>query len=276
MGESVAAALNQVADRLERMAVRNADSESVIEAVADALDEVADRVDELDQSARSRHDRLTALLAEVRADVAKSAKADLRDVLEGVERVEAGLADLTSAGERLGSRMGRDRNADRQTATAMAQLAEASGHQTERLAELQRSGVPAVQRSISALDKRLAEVVRHQDEQSIASRAALDGVTETLARLATAQAEDLEQIMDTIDAKLDRPGDGDRAMVAQLAEVARQLEALRRRIPLRGRAPEMSDATIDALADRLVERMRSVRAQSTRPRRPAPDGASPE
>lgn len=264
--DTVADALVQVADRLECLVQRNTGQEDMVEAVADALDDLAGRVGELDQAGQSRHDHLMALIGEVR-----SARSD--------QSVDLGPVTTALANEAV-------------------QALNAAG---EQVAEQIRAAAtpPAGQSSVTAMTRiegRLSELTRQREENEQATRATLDALETTVGRLASAQAEDLERILDTveglatpadipasqsegdsqrlvrIEAELGAlarqpapvlPADTESAVGEQLASLGSQMEALRRRLAVRARTPALDDDAIDALADAVAARL-----AATKPMRP--------
>ena len=107
---------------------------------------------------------------------------------------------------------------------------------------------------------------------------------DAVERLAAAQAEDLERILEAVEAKSEetaapqrRPGDT--AVAEQLGLLVTQIEGLRRRIALRARpAPALDEATIEALAAAVAERLHAASLPvptEAPPRRRVGGGAKP-
>jgi hypothetical protein len=308
LSESVADALARVADRLEQLAVNNHDQQDVVEAVAAALDDVAARLDDLDASNRARHDRMLTAVADLRSKRGQAPPVNLEPVTSGLERIETFVEalvdasdDSAEAGQAVTSAVDRltaleatiaDRLGDATTAV-VRELTEAA----ERAANQIRTAAPPVtERStlaaITRIEGRMAELTRQRDEQDQATNEALEAVEETVSRLASAQAEDLERILDTVERAPDSPGvtavslapgDTDRldrieeelrklsrqprtagvaagiddSAAEQMANLSNQIENLRRRLAVRGRplAPALDAATLDAIADAVAARL---------------------
>ncbi len=311
LSDSVADALTQVADRLEHVALSNHAQQDIVESVAQALDDVAVRFDDLDSSSRSRHERMIAAIEDLRLKRVQSPPVNLGPVTTGLERVETLLEALVESG---------DGTADRVTAAAAAverlegmeatigdqfneavtgavrDLTETADRATDEI----KSAIPPVtERStlvaMARIEDRMAEMTRQRDEQDQATQEALDIVEETLSRLASAQAEDLERILDTVEnvppppapprpvpltlaaadaqrltriedelRKVNRQpksaimaSDVDSTALEQMAALGNQIEALRRRMAIRGRSetPGLDASTLEAIADAVVARL---------------------
>jgi hypothetical protein len=169
---------------------------------------------------------------------------------------------------------------------------------------------PLVDRSTTAaitrLEERVAELTRQRDEHERDTKATLDGLEETVGRLASAQAEDFERILDTIENQspaeppTDRPDAARLARiekaVADLAEtptsppgvedvaeqidaINKQLAAVRRRLPVRGRAGNggLDDRDLNELADLIAARLGAPAAnpRGANPRAAKPRAANP-
>lgn len=297
--ETMADALSQVADRLERLAQSNTGQEDVVEAVADALDDVTGRVDDLEQAEHSRHDRLMALIGEV-GTATDDRTVDLRPVTAALANIEVsvealtqsteddrGVAGLVERVEALESSLA-DRF-DRTTTEAVRALSSAVEQAAEQIKTA--SPRPVDLSSVTAMTRiedRLSELTRQREENEQATRATVEGLEEMVARLASAQAEDLERILDSVEnftapaetpvslvgvdaqrlARIEaelgvlaqqRPptlsAETESVVGEQLASLGTQLEALRRRLAVRARTPMLDDDAIDALADAVAARL---------------------
>lgn len=310
LSESVADALSQVADRLEQVALNNHGQQDMVESVAQALDDVAVRLDDLDSSNRSRHDRLIAAVEDLR--LKRGTPVDLEPVTRGLERVETLLEALADAAASTDSR---DETAAAAAVERLEGLEASIGARfneavtgavrdltetAERAADQIKAAVPpATERSTLAamarIEDRMAEMTRQRDEQDQTTQEALDILEETLGRLASAQAEDLERILDTVEnvppppappkplalplsavdvqrltriedelRKVSRqpksgilPSDVDSTALEQMTALGNQIEALRRRMAIRGRSetPGLDASTLEAIAEAVVARL---------------------
>lgn len=308
LSESVADALTQVAERLEQLALNNHGQQDVVEAVAQALDDVAARLDDLDSTNRSRHERTVAAIADLRSKRSQPPPVDLGPVTSGLDRVEtfvealvdaaddrAGTRDtLIAAVERLeGLQTTIADQLDQAASRAIGNLTDAA----ERAANQIKTAVPPVtERSTLAamtrIEGRMAEMSRQREEHDEAAQEALDAMEATVGRLASAQAEDLERILDTVEntpappdpatltlsaadaerlariedeiRKLSRQPratsvspDIDGTALEQMASLGNQIDALRRRMAVRARpqAPTFDAEALDAIAEAVAARL---------------------
>ena len=169
---------------------------------------------------------------------------------------------------------------------------------------------PVTERSTLAamtrIEGRMAEMSRQREEHDEAAQEALDALEETVGRLASAQAEDLERILDTVESapapqpatlslsapdaerlarieeelrKLGRQPkatgvapDIDGTALEQMASLGSQIEALRRRMAVRARpqAPTLDAETLDAIADAVAARLAPGSGPSEAPVKRAP------
>lgn len=294
LAESVATALGQVATQLERVAATNGDDRDVVEALAQALDDVAARMDELGEAASARHERLLSAVGAPDLQPVRTTLGRIEGLVEALaeasdepndaqSRMSAAIDRLERTAVSLSDRMSRS------TAAAMQSLNEA----TERATTQIKAAAPArseraATAALARLEERVAELSRQREEHERQTVSKLDGLEETVGRLADAQSEDLERILDSMEsvsqsaataasppegADADRlarleaavtellerpvsPAPSDAAVAEQLSKLGGQLEALRRRIAVRARpGPALDPATMRQLADVVVERL---------------------
>lgn len=312
LSDSVADALSQVADRLEQVALNNQGQQDVVESVAQAFDDVAARLDDLDSSDRSRHERLIGAVEDLRSKRGQSPPADLEPVTGGLERIETLIEALVDAADNSTSTEatavaaaverleGVEATMAGQINEAVTSVVRDLTETAERAADQIKAAVPpGTERSTLAamarIEDRMAEMTRQRDEQDQATQEALDILEETLSRLASAQAEDLERILDTVEnvppppappkplalplsavdvqrltriedelRKVNRqpksgilPSDVDSTALEQMAALGNQVEALRRRMAIRGRSetPGLNAITLEAIAEAVVARL---------------------
>jgi vacuolar-type H+-ATPase subunit I/STV1 len=142
---------------------------------------------------------------------------------------------------------------------------------------------PVVDRSTTSamvrLEERVAELSRQREADEATHKEYLESLGATVARLAAAQAEDLERILDTIEATRPPVQDDGDDRVGKLAESLEaiadlptttdelvtvvseqtaafnaQMEAVRRRLALRARTA-LDRPTLEQLADLVAERL---------------------
>lgn len=203
--------------------------------------------------------------------------------------------------ERLGLTVGSRFEAN--TTTAVEAINETVNQAIDRaIAEFKEVAPPLVDRSstaaITRLEDRVAELTRQRDEHDRETKGTLNGLEETVGRLASAQAEDLERIVDTIEAAAspgpitDKAYEGrlariESSLVAlseaapaptefgdvaeQFAMVNKQLTALRRRLPIRGRATAagLDEQSMEDLAVLIANHVLATTTASSRATTPA-------
>ncbi|MDQ6782608.1 MAG: hypothetical protein M3063_04005 [Actinomycetota bacterium] len=289
LNESVSASLTQIADQLSASADASAEHD---EGQAIGL-----HVEHLVEGTSDAVARIETL-AEMLIETAEERPVDLSE-------------HTTRTLERLGLTVGARMEAS--ATTAAQAIDEAVTEAIDRaIKEFKETAPPPVDRSttsaITRLEERIAELTRQQDTTDRQNKATLNSLEETVGRLASAQAEDLERILDTIDGvsttmgsasdRTDsdllerveaaiasitavgaRPGSTDdmtESITAQLQAVRRQMDAIRRRLPVRARTasatPALDERTVRQLADLVAEHLRTVataRGTAERPSRPA-------
>ncbi|MDQ6783143.1 MAG: hypothetical protein M3063_06830 [Actinomycetota bacterium] len=307
LSESVADALTQVADRLERLAINNQGRPDLVETVAQALDDVAARLDDLDSSNRSRHDRVVGALADLRSKRSQAPPGDLEAVTTRLGRIETFVEALVDAADdstgagTAAAAVGRleDLEAaigDRFSEVAASAVRSLSDAAERAASQIKAAAPPATERSTLAamtrIEGRMAEMSRQREEHEEAAKEVLDNLEETVSRLASAQAEDLERILDTVEGstgaakgasvslsttdaeRLARIEDGlhrlnrqqkvvngsaaiDGTALEQMVVLSNQIEALRRRMAVRARpqAPVLDADTLEAVAEAVVARL---------------------
>jgi hypothetical protein len=189
--------------------------------------------------------------------------------------------------ERLGLTVGARFEAS--TTTAVEAIDAAVDEAVDRaVTQFKEVAPPLVDRSATAaitrLEERIAELTRQRADHDQETKATLDALEETVGRLASAQAEDFERVVDTIEnappqpsptasadeERLDRiekavadlagtppnpPGLDD--VAGQIDAINKQLAALRRRLPVRGRAGTggLDDRALNELAALIAARI---------------------
>ncbi|MGI8751449.1 MAG: hypothetical protein ACR2MN_03915 [Acidimicrobiales bacterium] len=258
-----------VADASDRPAVTSTDGlEEVVEGTADAVTRIETLVEALIEASDARP-----------TDISEQSARTL---------------------ERLGLTVGARFEAN--TTNAVEAIDTSINEAIERaVSQFKEMAPPVVDRSTTAavtrLEERVAALTRQRDEHDRETKATLNGLEETVGRLASAQAEDLERILDTIEAAApptpppERPDvirlarieasiadlakepTGSKHSVdtvaQQLAAVSKQLEALRRRLPLRGRAAAagLDERSLSVLAALVAEHLQASAAPTAAPRR---------
>ncbi|HWG73078.1 MAG TPA: hypothetical protein VG184_03375 [Acidimicrobiales bacterium] len=223
--------------------------ETVVAALADASDDeaVVARIDEqfdainqaLDQAVRSQSGdsalaALDAQLGNIETLVTRALGPERAELLDNV------IERLTAIDQAVGQLSDRPADEMAEVAARLRRLETAVADVSRELTSAPTPAVPAAESPDPDALRRLEDAVE---------------------RLATAQAEDLERILDVVEAKPADPaapqrGLADAAVAEQLALMATQIEGLRRRIALRARpAPALDEVTIQALADAVVERL---------------------
>jgi len=166
---------------------------------------------------------------------------------------------------------------------------------------------PVVDRSTTAaltrLEERIAALTLQRDHHDRETKTTLEVLEETVGRLASAHAEDLEQILDTIEATATpavtaEPADEERlarieeaidtlvglpktteeltdSVAEQFVAFNAQMEAVRRRMSVRARATvTLDDTTLASLADLVATRLAHAnpagRTQAAGPAKPVP------
>lgn len=306
LGESVADALAQVADRLELLASNTSGQQDVIEAVTQALDDVATRVDDVDSSNRSRHDRILAAINDLHSKRTLPPAVDLEPVTKGLDRLGTLVVALVDASEgtpisadaltQMTERLeGVEATITNQVGSATADAVRSFTEAAERAANQIQNAAPAsTERStlaaITRVEGRLSELTRRREEHERTAKEVFDNIAETVSRLASAQAEDLERILDSVESisepaapptvslsasdaqrlagiedevrRLGRTqpatwGDVDGAVHEQMATLGAQIDALRRRMAVRARSqgPVLDAEALDAIADAVAARL---------------------
>jgi uncharacterized protein YoxC len=210
-----------------------------------------------------------------------------------VEASDARPADISEHSARTLERLGLTVGArfEANTTTAVEAIDVAVNEALERaVAQFKEMAPPPVDRSTTAaitrLEDRVAELTRQRDEHDKETKATLNGLEETVGRLASAQAEDLERILDTIEGVTPPAPPTDRPEAARLARIEKslatltdasqapsdlgdvaeqfdtvnkQLAALRRRLPVRGRqgGTGIDDRSLSELAALVAERIQA-------------------
>lgn len=320
LGDSVADALAQVADRLELLASKASGQQDVIEAVTQALDDVATRVDDVDSSNRSRHDRILAAIGDLQSKRNLPPAVDLEPVTKRLDRLGTLVVALVDASEetpisadaftQMTERLeGVEATITDQVGSATADAVRSLTEAAERAANrIQNAVPPSTERStlaaITRVEGRLSELTRRREEHERTAKEVFDNIAETVSRLASAQAEDLERILDSVESipepaapptvslaasdaqrlagiedelrRLGRTqpatgGDVDGAVLEQMATLGAQIDALRRRMAVRARSqgPVLDTEALDAIADAVAARL--APAGSRQPRATPPD-----
>jgi len=293
--DAVAGALAQIAVQLERVAAASGDQGSLLRALANSLEAVSGRV-----AAPADTDRHEELVASIEAIAARSAEPplappELRALRTSLDRVEGLVEALVDAAdepappavldERINVALGRLERLGKSMTDRVSQTTSSAVEDLSAAAEQLRAAAPADRHgavALTALEEQVAELVRQREDHERRSLKALGGMEETMAHLAEAQADDLERIMDRIDANapstVARPVDDERleriesALAAlsgrpddagpadpevsqQLAVLGNQIDALRRRLAVRARPPAFAASTIQDLADAVAARL---------------------
>ncbi|MDQ6946030.1 MAG: hypothetical protein M3256_07095 [Actinomycetota bacterium] len=302
LGESVADALAQVADRLERLAMTNSGQRDTAEAVTEALDDVAVRLDDLDSTGRARHDRIVAAVGDLRSKGSNVVPVDLGTLASRFERIDTFLVALMDANEdstdneekvtaALKRLEGLEATIAEQVSDAATGAVRTLTDAAERAAaQIKAAAPPMVDRSslaaMTRIEGRMAELTRQREEHEHAAKGRLDNLEETVGRLASAQAEDFERILDTVEnappasvslaasdaqrlARIEDQlrtlsrsppvgaADGDGTAGEQMAALGNQIEALRRRMAVRARpqAPVLDANAIETIAEAVAARL---------------------
>lgn len=276
------------------------DLEGVGSSVADSLAQVTARLGAANGAVVADGGPAVEGLADLVEGTAEGV-ARIETLVEALVEVgEARPADVTEQAARTLERLGLTVGARFEAATTVAvetvdeNVKEAIDRAVSQFKDV---SPPVVDRSTTAaitrLEERVAALTRQRDEHDRETKAILNGLEETVHRLASAQAEDLERVLDTIEStttestttgapRPDAASEADRlarieASLAALAEspgqtqalvdvVAqhfeafnKQLDALRRRLPLRARAapPILDDRAMAALAALISEQIRN-------------------
>lgn len=275
------------------------------ESVTPALTKINQKLDGLAAAVADNHDRPAASPMEGLEELVEgSAEAVTRieTLVEAlVEASDARPADISEYSarslERLGLTVGARFEAN--TTTAVEAIDKTVNEALERaVAQFKEVAPPLVDRSTTAaitrLEERVAALTRQRDEHDKETKATLNGLEETVGRLASAQAEDLERILDSIegaskptpatDKTDDHRLDGIETAIATLAEassvpdklddaiaqrfdaVNRHLEALRRRLPVRARGASggLDERALGQLATLVAEHLRATSSEPLR------------
>lgn len=213
-----------------------------------------------------------------------------------VEASDARPADISELSARTLERLGLTVGArfEANTTTAVEAIDKTVNEALDRaVTQFKEVTPPLVDRSttsaITRLEERVAALTRQRDEHDKETKITLNGLEETVGRLASAQAEDLERILDSIEGASmpavatattdDERLAGIEAAVAALAEAApapdklgdvvteqfnavnKHLEALRRRLPLRARGSGgLDERALGQLAILIAEHLRVTSA----------------
>lgn len=281
--------------------------EGINESMTDSLATVTQRLEGLAAAAADDYDRPSASPADGLGDTVEGTSEAVMRIETLVEAlIEASDARPTDISEfsartleRLGLTVGSRFEAS--TTNAVAAVDAAVNQAVDRaIAQFKEVAPPLVDRSttsaITRLEERVAALTRQRDEHDRETKVTLNGLEETVGRLASAQAEDLERILDTIEgvsspatAPAAAKPDDDRlarieTSLAALAEatparpdlsdvaeqfdtVNKHLEALRRRLPLRARpgAAGVDDRSLSELAALIAEHLQA--AETVQPAR---------
>lgn len=250
LGNSLEASSQAVrAELLAGLGELGTDIEGVGESVADSLSEVSERLD-------------TLIAREPERPLDTEAMGRIEMLVEAL--VEAGEAPPTDAESRSALTLERlgDALSERVEAATTASIDRIATAVRAATRELKGAVPPVVDRSTTAaltrLEDRVAELTRQREDHNQRNEASIHGVEEMVDRLAHAQAEDLERILDSIEAgsadperahaHIDRLG----RIEAAVAALADQMEELSTARPP---APE------DAEAGGANDELKAIRQQ---------------
>ncbi|MDQ6837008.1 MAG: hypothetical protein M3137_01360, partial [Actinomycetota bacterium] len=293
VGQYSEAATDQVRDGLGSL---RGQVGMINKSMSDSLATITQQLDGLSAAVAESYDRPVGSSAEGMDDLVEGtaeAVTRIETLVEAlVEASDARPADISELSvrtlERLGLTVGARFEAN--TTTAVEAIDAAVNQAIDRVTEqFKDMAPPVVDRSttsaITRLEERVAALTRQRDEHDRETKVTLNGLEETVGRLASAQAEDLERILDSIEgASLPAPandnGEEDHLarieaslsdlaggpavpedLVGVIAEqfdaVNKHLAALRRRLPLRARTTTagLDEGSFDALAAAIAQHL---------------------
>ena len=266
-----AARLRHIKERIDAIADATQDQsellgtlrrvETLVGALADQADQaaLAERIDE-------RFDTMDRALDQLaRSDSSEAAIAALDSQLGNIELL-AGRAVAPERTELLETVVERLAAIDRTVGELSDRPPFDIADAVKRLGRLETA--------IASLPGELAASSAPAGPGALLDSDAFRRVEDAVERLAAAQAEDLERILEAVEAQpapVVPPVPEESVVADQLRALGAQIEGLRRRIALRARpAPALDEATIEALAAAVAKRLDSTRTT------PAPlQGGSP-
>lgn len=291
------------------------DVEALGESFADSLAQVSDRSAARDGSADAapvETDHRVASAVTETAEAVARVETLVEDLITATEERPTDVSELTSRTlERLGLSVSAKLEA---TAITAAEAIERAAEEAidRAVSQFKDLAPPVVDRSTTAavtrLEERVAALTLQRDQHDQETKTTLNGLEETVGRLASAQAEDLERILDSFETTAglvtasssergtseDRLARVEEALAAlsglpesteeltdSLAEQAvafnAALEALRRRLSVRARqVATIDDASLSRLADLVADRMAAGPVPRPSTRRTASRAASAE
>lgn len=299
--------------------VLSSDVEAATESMADSIAQVTQRLEDLATAVAARDDaapvgtdhRVTSAVTETAEAVAR-VETLVEDLITATEERPTDVSELTSRTlERLGLSVSAKLEA---TAITAAEAIERAAEEAidRAVSQFKDLAPPVVDRSTTAavtrLEERVAALTQQRDQHDRETKTTLTGLEETVGRLASAQAEDLERILDSFETTAglvtassseqgtseDRLARVEEALAAlsslpesteeltdSLAEQSvafnAALEALRRRLSVRARqVATIDDASLSRLADLVADRMAAGPVPRPSTRRTASRVASAE